>query len=55
MQVHYERRSGSDRRQAERPSHTCDRRREALFSYGVGEHGEIFDPYWEPVKGQDDD
>ncbi len=56
MQVHFERRTGNERRQAE-PASPAGIEEESQWndaSFGL-ECDENFDPYWEPLKGQDDD
>jgi len=61
MQI--ERRAGAERRNINLPSITFRRQQERRWN-GSGqslrvvngeESYETFDPYWEPVKGQDDD
>ena len=56
MQVHFDRRTGNDRRQAEGASSAGIEQASPWHeaSFGV-ECDENFDPYWEPIKGQDDD
>ena len=62
MQVHSERRSGAERRQDTRystPAPGPDLRGYGA-ALGIGAAGgddayDPYDPYWEPVKGQDDD
>ena len=59
MQVHTERRTGKDRRQFNRSSDailgSCS---EIVFGTSTHDGNGTYDPndpYWEPVKGQDDD
>ena len=62
MQNHFERRTGTDRR-AMKLSSTTSIGQESLWNetsgggmFGDGDHTyDPFDPYWEPLKGQDDD
>ncbi|MBS1229188.1 MAG: hypothetical protein H6R17_2465 [Proteobacteria bacterium] len=55
MQTHFERRTGTDRRGANRSAGTEWRWYETSLGTSAGGEYDPYDPYWEPVIGQDDD
>jgi hypothetical protein len=56
MQIHFERRTGSDRRGANRSTAATEWRwYEGALGTLAGGSYDPYDPYWEPVIGQDDD
>ena len=55
MQIHLERRTGTDRRHIERFSAIPHGQDPHWFEASGDEPYDPIDPYWEPVKGQDDD
>jgi len=58
MQIHLERRTGTDRREIRLSGGHEWPGSEASLGSQAGDDTEIYDPYdpyWEPVKGQDDD
>jgi hypothetical protein len=58
MQVNLERRNGMDRRHLDRPRFEQEAHGDAPLGsmmLDAGEPYDPYDPYWEPLKGQDDD
>ena len=58
MQDHLERRAGTDRRETNLSSMAAGhqlRWDDASKGFLAGDDDDPYDPYWEPVKGQDDD
>ena len=56
MQIHFERRTGTDRRSNNRSTTGPEWRwYESSLGTPAGGSYDPYDPYWEPVKGQDDD
>lgn len=57
MQNHLERRAGTDRREINRSSTAGYEWKwnDPSIGFLAGDDDDPYDPYWEPVKGQDDD
>ena len=57
MQNHLERRAGTDRRETNRSSAAGYEWKwnDPSMGFLAGDDDDPYDPYWEPVKGQDDD
>ncbi len=56
MQINSERRTGADRRGANRSAAGVEWRwYESSLGTSAGGEYDPYDPYWEPVNGQDDD
>ena len=56
MSTHFERRTGADRRGTDRAAAGSEWRwYESSLGTSAGGVYDPYDPYWEPVNGQDDD